>query len=131
MTKEEWDKVDAVINNPYRSITLMCDGYKLGLLSSVCKQRVVTMIFVNGEYRGGWSLKDCEERRRFHRRVVHSSYSPKEKVKYRKWGKRMLKEINIDLDRTWESYTCFWTSLRSLKAHLIKNNTSIELAPEV
>lgn len=130
MTKEEWGIVEHRLSNPYGSVDLVCDGYKLHLHTSIYKMRVNIMFYVDGKWLGRWILEDCEERRRFHRCVVHKCYGPAEKKKYLKLGKAFLKRMAIDLDKTWVSYRPDWGSFRSLKAHLIKNNTSIELAPE-
>lgn len=127
MIKEEWDKVEKSMQSPWGSISLLCDGYRLTLQTSIYKRKLATITYINGEWRGAWLLNDCEERRRFFRPVKLLAWRPK---MLKGISKRTLKSINIDPKEIRISYDSQWGSFRSLKAHLLKNNTSIELAPE-
>lgn len=127
MTKEEWNKVERSMSSVYGRITLLCDGYRLTLETGLCKRKLVTTIYVNGEWKGAWLLNDCEERRRFFRPVKSLVWKPKI---LKGVSKRTMKAMGIDPKETNTFYDSFWPSFRPLKAHLIKNNTSIELAQE-
>ena len=127
MTKEEWDKVESSMQSPWGRASLLCDGFKVTLETGLYKRKLSSMVYVNGVFKGAWMLEDCEERRRFFR--------PIKKLVWRKkitkgFSKKTLKSLNIDPAETRIGFSPEWTSFRSLKSHLIKNNTSIELAPE-
>lgn len=127
MTKEDWDKVEASMNSPYGRITLLCDGYNLTLESGIYKRKLSTIIYVNGVFKGAWILEDCEERRRFFRPVQTLVW----RTKFTKGlSKKSLKNLGIDPKEKRTSHSAEWSSFRALKAHLIKNNTSIELVKE-
>ena len=127
MTKEDWDKVDKSMQSPYGRSELLCDGYLVTIDTRICDRRLQSMIYVNGHWKGAWQLEDCEERRRFFRPVRRLVWKPSI---LKGASKKTLKSMGIDPKETRLSYSPMWTSFRPLKAHFIKNNTSIELAPE-
>lgn len=127
MNAADWAKVEASMESPYGIISLLCDGFLLTLQSGLHKKRIETCVYVNGVMKGSYFVDDCEERRRFMRPVKHLRWKQKT---LKGFSKKTLKSLNIDPTEHWISYSCFWGSFRSLKAHLIKNNVSIELAPE-
>jgi hypothetical protein len=128
VTKQQWEEIEKELQNPWGSVSLLCDGYELTLQVQRDKMRLVIIPYIGGHFKGVWIGTDCEERRRFMR-----------VVKRKKWGgntlkgftKKELKSMRIDPNETSDSFTPIWTAFKPLKAHLIKNNTSIELAPEV
>lgn len=126
MTKEEWAEVEKKLQSPWGSVDLMCDGYKLTLQVQRDKMRLIIMIFVDGEFKGIW-FNECEERRRFFQPCKRKIYKAKT---FKGFSKRTLKSMQIDPNETITHYRPFWTAFRPLKAHLIKNNTSIELVKE-
>jgi len=130
MTKQEWARVEAELSSPYGSIKLICDGYELLLHATLVKRRLMIGFFVDDHWKGKWMLEDCEHRRRFFRRTEKSLWNAKSKASLKKAGKKLLKSIGMDPEEKIVSYSSHWPSFRPLKAHLIKNNTSIELAPE-
>ena len=127
MTKEQWKVVETELSGFFGDVTLMCDGFELGLICVNVNRRLEICIFVNGKVEGAWALKDCEERRRFHRPVRISAHSSKFKKSLKDIGKKTLKKHGVDLDEKLTCYTTFWPTFKPLKAHLIKNNPSIEL----
>ena len=127
MTKEDWDKVDKSMQSPYGQISLICDDFLLTLATGLYKRKLSTIVYVNGVFEGKWVLNDCEERRRFFRPVKQLVW--KKKIT-KGFSKKSLKSLNIDPSEVRIHYSSEWSSVRSLKAHLIKNNTSIELKPE-
>ena len=73
---------------------------------------------------------DCEERRRFFRPYTRTVWSKSQLDMFKKLSKKQLQNRGIDPGKTFTTYYPWWTSFKALKAHLLKNNTSIELAPE-
>lgn len=126
MTKADWDKVEASMSSAYGLISLLCDGYRLTLQTGIYKRKLSTVPYVNGELKGIWMSQDCEERRRFFRPVQTLVWKKKTTKGF---SKKTLKTLGIDPAEKRTYYSCEW-SFRSLKAHLIKNNTSIELITE-
>lgn len=132
MTKEEWGIVEKKLAGIYCSATLMCDGYRLTLcLEPISKMGLAICAYINGTMDFKYALDECEERKRFFCVRTKAAYTQKErKDLIKSCGKRWLKNRGFELDKVYTSYYPWWKSFRSLKAHLIKNNTSIELAPE-
>lgn len=132
MTKQDWAYVEEQLKKQFVIVNLICDGYRLSLqLSRIGKMSLAIFIYVNGELNGRWILDDCEERRRFFYPRVRYAMSEKDRKSWVKdFGKRWLKAHNIDVDKTYTDYLPWWRSFHSLKTHLIKNNTSIELVAE-
>ena len=128
MTKEEWATVDKSMQSPYGRASLLCDDFTITIETGLYKRRLSSIIYVNGHFKGAWMLNDCEERRRFFRPI--KSLVWRKKIT-KGFSKKSLKSLNIDPTETRIAYSAEWSSFRSLKAHLIKNNTSIELVTEV
>jgi hypothetical protein len=128
MTKEQWAEIETKLQSPWGNVSLMCDGYKLTLQIQRDKMRLVIMIFIDGEFKGIW-FNECEERRRFFRPSVRKIFPPSA---FKGFTKKEMKSdwVKKQMDKTITAYSPLWPSFRPLKAHLIKNNTSIELAPE-
>lgn len=130
MTTEEWKEVDQKLKSFYSTVKLKCDEYEISLrLEMLDQMKNGIMVYVGGVVKGGYILEDCEERRRFYRPITKSAMSQKQKKNLQKLPKKtqkmLIKELN--LDRTFVHYSLYWTSFNSLKRHLIKNNTNIEL----
>lgn len=130
MTKEEWKVAEDQLNRPMQSVHLLCDGYKLTLRLERYKMKLIIAFYVNGEIKGAWLNDDCEERRRFCRPVKKSCWTAKHLALMKKASKRQLKRLGVDPNEHFIIHYPWWTSFKTLKSHLIKNNTSIELAPE-
>lgn len=128
MTDKDWEYVEKELNSFFNQVYLKCDEYDLTLtLERICQFKNAIMFYVDGSFKGKWLLDDCEERKRFCRKGQNSIYSPKQKSELKKMGKRFLKERGIDLTKKIDYYSNSWNSFNSLKQHLIKNNTNIEL----
>ncbi|NJD38750.1 MAG: hypothetical protein FIA89_10600 [Geobacter sp.] len=129
MTKQDWTYTEERLKQQYAIVVLLCDGYRLSLtLNRIGNMELAICTYINGEMKGSWFLDDCEERRRFMRPIVKYVMSAKDRKSWVKdFGKRYLKAKGIDVDKTYTTYLPWWKSFRSLKAHLIANNTSIEL----
>lgn len=131
MTAEDWKYVEEKLKSFYNIVKLNCDGYKVDiLLARVGQFKNEIRVYVNGVVNGEWCIKECEESRRFLRKISRSVYSQKQKDRYKKMSKKMQKHIGVDIDRKYSYYLPSWTSFNSLKSQLIKENSSIVLIKE-
>ncbi len=128
MTNDDWEKMEEDLSHVFGMVALLCDGYRVSFRYAPIKKRLVLITgFVNGWFKGEWLLNDCEERRRFFRKESRYALSPKLRKEFKKMGKRVLKQANIDLEQRHEYYTFRWSSFNQLKKHLIANNQTIEI----
>jgi hypothetical protein len=126
MNNEEWKEVEEKLKSFYNGVRLKCDGYELSIMLERMGQfKNCLMIYINGELKGEWLLKDCEEQRRFFQPVTRSCLTQELKKELKKMPKKIREEREAKAKYTY--YKPYWTSFRSLKAHLIKNNNKIEL----
>lgn len=131
MTKQEWDIVEEHLKHQFYAVVLICDGYRLTLqLCQIKGMELAIWIWINGQMKGSWYQEDCEERRRFFWPRARHRWSAKSRKTLKGMGAKYLKSKGIDLNEILIIHYPWWKSFRSLKAHLIKNNVSIELAPE-
>lgn len=132
MTKMQWEAVEKNLMNNYGKEVLICDGYSLQLgLRKIAEMKLAIAFSVNGK--GDyveWMQTDCEERRRFFRPYTRSVWSRPQLDLFKKLSKKQLQNRGLDPKKTFTTYYPWWTSFKALKSHLIKHNTSIELAPE-
>lgn len=126
MTDEQWKEVERELVPPFGRVELEIDGYKVTIVAGlVDKTKYGFIVYVNGFIRTEWSMNDCEIRRRFYYESKKSLLKSSEKAKIKKMRKSVREEI---LQRTkYSVYLPYWGSFSRLKAHLIKNNQSIEL----
>lgn len=128
MTKEEWKRCQEALKSFYSIVKLNVDGYEVGLrLERVDTYRNKIMVYVNGGFKGKWLIEDCEERRRFLRKMEKSLITAKQKKDLNKLPKKFRKEHEELFNRSYVYYEPYWTSFNSLKKHLINENESIEL----
>lgn len=127
MTDEEWKQVEQRLTPPIGYVRLNIDGYTVTIVTVKEKPLHYCLgVYVNGEIRVEWIDQDCEVRRKFYRHTTSSILNAK--------GRQMLKKERKSVREailkkcTFELYTPYWGSFKSLKAHLVKNCTSIEIA---
>jgi hypothetical protein len=135
-TPEEWKEIEEKLASVYSGVELLVDGYELYLtLSKISKMRLAIVVYVNGWLKAEYWRDDCEERRRFYSRSKRHVYTKRfrdamSKLEKKLSRSRILKAANlkpdVDIYRTVDVFTPYWTSFSRLKAHLIKNNESIE-----
>lgn len=131
MDTQDWKIVEEKLKGIFSPVKLNCDGYKVTLaVVKISDFKLGISPYINGVFKGEWLLNDCEERRRFLRPISKSLHSKKHKESLKKISKKRLKTIGIDLDAKYISYSSYWTTFKSLKSHLIKNNDVIELVQE-
>lgn len=128
MNKEEWKEIEEKLKSFFEVVKLNCDGYEVSLsLQRVSQYKNAIVVYVNGKFKHEWINKDCEESRRFLKKVSKSFYSQKQKNKYKKLSKKLQKELGVDVDKKYSYYLPYWTSFNSLKRQLAKENNSIKL----
>lgn len=127
MTKQQWEQIETSLQSPWGQVNLVCDGYNLTLQVERDKMRLLIMTYINGHFKGIWMSEDCEERRRFFRPKVTKLF--KESV-FKGLTKKERKYMEEKYNKTITTYLPYWPSFRPLKAHLTKNNISIELVTE-
>ena len=130
ITPEQWKRVEAALLPPYARVDLKVDSYQVTLClrwAGALKFQIVPL--VNGEFRGEWLFKDCEERRRFARPRTRSLWPPAKVAQITKgMSKRHAKQFADErLSGEITHYWCGWSSFAPLKRHLIKHNASIYL----
>ena len=129
MTKDEWKQAEETLKSFYSPVYINADGYEVTLaLERVGPYKNKVMVYIGGQFQGKWLADDCEERRRFMQKKVHSLLTPKEKAEYKKLSKRQQKELaekyhNLE----YESYSPQWSSFGALKKHFIASNQNITL----
>lgn len=124
----DWSRMKANLSGLCGSEELLCDGYKLTIQRQQNKNRLYLVVFINGEWKGGWITVDCEERRRFFCPSTTRLYSKKKIDEMLKsLGKRQKEKYISEhkLDKTYTSHSPYWTSFDSLRRHLVKNNQEI------
>ncbi|EJL38961.1 hypothetical protein PMI08_05245 [Brevibacillus sp. CF112] len=126
VSAQDWKDIEQSLKELYRSVKLICDGYELTLvLQRIGQFRNAIAVYIDGKINGKWMIEDCEQRRRFYCPKSKSFYSKKDMADFKKISKRIFKEVQAK--NKYVYYEPYWTSFRSLKNHLIKNNKSIEL----
>lgn len=125
MTKEEWEKVEESLFGCFTKVVLLIDDFEVTVVvEPYTALKNVFVVYVNGAWKGKWLSEDCEERRRFYQKHTKNMLSRKDQ-------KRLAREKKAIRDAvgktTFDWYAPYWTSFKSMKAHFIKNNKSIEL----
>ena len=108
-------------------VKLKIDGYVVQLtLEQVSQFKNAIVVYVNDKIKGEWSMKDCEERRRFFS-CVRKSIVKKSDLKA--FGKKVSKkqEQAIKEKYSYNEYSFVWTNFNKMKKHFIANNNDIEL----
>ena len=127
MIAEEWKMVEEKMDSVFANVKLKIDGYEVTLCVARSKGlKLDIAVYVNGYIKTADVINDTEIRRKFYNRHVKSLLTAKDKKMLKGISKARRKEIEDDASYDW--YEPYWQSFRSLKRHLIKNNSSIELA---
>lgn len=126
MTNEEWKLIENKLQYHAEVVRLIIDGYKISITQVPVKpMRYELGILVDGKFQMKNCLEDCDIRRRFCQPHKKSLLSAKGKAALKRKSKAFQEEVAKKLEYYWYSPT--WSSFRSMKSHLIKNNISIEL----
>lgn len=125
ITAQDWKDIERELKSLYSQVKLVCDGYSITVcLEQISQLKNAIAVYVNGKINLKWLFEDCEERRRFYCQKSRSVYSKKDLAAFKKISKKIFKEMQA---KKIIYYDTHWTSFRSLKAHLIKQNKVIEL----
>lgn len=133
MTAEEWKDVEISLTSPFGRAKFKIDGYTVDVVvekESPKSLKYVLAVFVDGAIKGKWLVNDCDIRRKFFYKCTRSHLSAK--YKNSSEFKRLCKKMREEIIRmsTYEYYSPYFKSFRTLKNHFIRNNTSIELIKE-
>lgn len=129
LSPQDWKGIEERLKFLESPVKLNCDGYEITLvLQRISQFSNAIMVYVNGKFNGKWLMDDCEERRRFCQARKRSLLDSKQKAAIKRWPKK--DRLAMVARAKYISYSPHWTSFRSLKNHLIKNNKSIELINE-
>ena len=131
MTVEQWKKAENMLSTVLGFVKMKVDGYDITIQYAKEKPtKYVLAVYVNGEIRGEWLAEDCEIRRKFcycgERQILSSKQKKKIFAGLTKREQTRFEKENRDR-LYYKYYTPYFNSFRTLKAHLIKNNKSIEL----
>lgn len=145
LTKEQWEEINNKLCGSWGIVKLRVDGFDVCLeVRMVAERKYAIAVFVNGFIKGEDRLisvpsdpkEPTEIAKRFyqvHKRYIHPRKYRDEVKKIAKSRSRDTREFSQSLAATADSVMIWcdpiWNSFRALKRHLIKNNTSIELAP--
>lgn len=128
MTKEQWKEAENALKSLFNYVKLKIDGYEVSLhLERIDTYKNGITVYINGKFDGNWLFQECEERRRFCRKIEKSMVTSKQKAEFKKLPKKLQKEYQEFYNRKYEYYNFYWTSFNTLKRHLIKENENIEL----
>lgn len=131
MTDEEWKIAEDKLSGLYGYVRLKIDGYNVTVEKrQMNEMQFCLAVFIDGTFKMKWALEDCEIRRRFCREVKKRTFTSRSKADFVKAvGKKAAKQFEKENSHLLYStyYEPFFGSFRTLKAHLIRNNDSIEL----
>lgn len=131
LTKAEWEIVKASFDTMFGTCRLICDGHEILLSRGPVKNRLTTMIYVDGWYRGSWTKDDPEFK--FLRPVKTALYSRAELERLARChrssraGKLIAQEL---AKKSFSYFTPFWPAFAPFRAHLRRVCTRIELVPK-
>lgn len=131
ITKEQWQQIEQNLSHAHGAVKLKCDGYEVGLyVIPVDTLQYGVQVYVNGAFQSKWMSEDCEERRRFLRPIERFLWSARERAVMLTavGGKRAPKYSVERINRKITFYSSYWTSVKSLRRHIQKNNKELEVA---
>jgi hypothetical protein len=136
MNKEDWKTLENRCYFPHSQAHLLVDGYRLTIQVERYSKTLLQFclaVYVNGKIDYQQAKQDCEERRRFWRKTTRRLHSARDidkifKGSPKKYRAQTIKSLG--LDKTFDHYIPYFMSFSSLKSHLVKHNTSIELSQE-
>lgn len=126
MTKEDWEYAEKELSSIFGRVEFIIDGYNVAVC---CKpetpRHYVLMVYIDGIFEWKWATDDCDIRRRFCSRHTKCYIDQKQRNRLKRERKAFREEVKKMM--TFEYFLPYWNSFRMMKAHFIKNNTSIEL----
>lgn len=128
MTDANWQKVEQELKGTYGHVELLIDGYKIDLIKVLDseQQRLYIAVYVDSKIRGEWITSDCEIRRKFYYCSKHCALKRKDIDALKKiMGKRDFEKNKEKW--SYEIYSPYFGSFRTLKSHFENSNSYIEL----
>lgn len=134
MTATDWEKVENKLSYPFGGVKLRIDGHDIDVM--VVKEgpksmKYVLAVYVDRYIKVEWITNDCEIRRKFYYKRTKSLLTKD----FRKSSvfKHMKKKEQEEWIKkyTYEYYSPYFSSFKTLKAHFTKNNDSIELVDNI
>lgn len=129
MNREEWRLVEDELRNPYScGALLQADGHSLKLHVERQKGlRFCIAVYVDGFIKGEWCKDGSEIGAKFYQRKHLPLFRPADVKRMEKFGgKRYAKQMQ-GKHPGFSYYSAAWPSVTSLRRHLAKTCTSIEL----
>lgn len=125
MTNEQWKITEKLVSVPYGKASLKIDEYNIDIICLPAKPlKYILMVYVNGKINPEWFIDKHEMAERFYCKHKKNLLSQTDKAKLKN-KKKDIRERVLKAG-TYEYYTPYFTSFRTLKSHFIKNNTFIE-----
>ncbi|OSQ49636.1 MULTISPECIES: hypothetical protein [Thalassospira] len=129
---DKWKQIEETLKGVFGKIKVQADGYELTLTKSIDRERLVTLVHVNGEIKGKWfrakNGKPLYPEARFWFPMRRRAWPIKKHSELKKaFGKREADQM------TALETVCFspmWTSPRSLIAHLKKHFPELEIVED-
>lgn len=133
-SKAQWDVIRRQLMVPNISVRLVVPGHRLTLHSRMDRQRLVTMVYVDEQFRGEWSRDDHPIGRRFYprrtKRVVARTAAEARYKQLRKiYGNAEARRL-AGLDDVVAWHDPWWTSVDRLIDHLRRHEPDIRLAED-
>ena len=126
MTNEDWKRLEEELSHPFGRAELIIDGYNVTLECRAEKAlHYVIVVFIDEKFEFKWAKDDCDIRRRFCSHHTKCFLDQKQRNRLKRERKTFREEVKKRM--TFEYFLPYWNSFRMMKAHFIKNNTSIEL----
>lgn len=134
MTNEEWKQVEEKLSSLLGVVKMKIDGYEITITyAKETPTKYVLAVYVYGYIKGEWAVTDCEIRRKFYCCSERQILTAKQKKEiFKGFSKRERERFEREYrDKLYcKYYYPYFNSFRTLKAHFIKNNKSIELITE-
>lgn len=126
MIKEDWEFVEKELSGIFGRVDLIVDNYNVTIACRLERTRhYALMVYIDGKFDLKWAQEDCDIRRRFCSRHTKCYLDQKQRNRLKRERKAFREEVKKRM--TFEYFLPYWNSFRRMKAHFIKNNTSIEL----
>ena len=129
MNKDQWSLFEKELCRAFGHVHLIVDGFRISYRVQTDRMKLVIVVFVDGWFKGEWLSEDCPERgfmRPVERFVLPAKL--RKMVKSARKKRAFKNETGLpDETKKFVYYQSVWLSARSLRRHLTKNFTSIEL----
>lgn len=134
MTATDWEKVENKLSYPFGGVKLRIDGHVIDVMvekEGPKSLKYVLAVYVDGYIKGEWLTNDCDIRRKFYYKSTRSLITAK--MRNSPELKKLKKAQKEELEKKYqyETFYPYFTSFKTLKAHLTKNNDSIELIDNI